>query len=531
LQTGSIVLPAAIIAIWGAVSWNTAREEAYDQARGNAELLREYALRVFETQQNLLFEAEVLIRGVDVTEVGQRQLHERLTPLTGRLRFTLGVGIISADGDILASTSYPVSGRADQRAYFQKLRGASAEANEVFIERVTLEQTQKEALLVAKRRPGESFNGVLVAAVDLEAMTEFFARVVRDSDASAKLIGTDGSVLLRHPAAPTTRLAPDAALIRAAGQSPAGVLGAPSTFDDVSRIYGFSQLGEFPAFAAFGLARQGVLRSWLEEFLVIAGLIALAALMAFAASTQAIRRVRSEDRQRQMAFDRRLLEEAQKSAESRGHLLREAHHRTKNNLQMVLAMIRTKAAELDDAPGLRDIEKRLLALAQVHDLLYNANDDSSHIDLGAFLEAICTNPSIVPPESGVDVTCEVEPLEMDVADAVPVALIVVEALTNSLKHGFPNGRPGRIDVKLKRLDDGVLVSAADNGVGLPPASERQRTSGLRLIEGLARQLRGRLEIVGDHGTRFDLYLPVPEAPAAEAPPRPAPTEVAEAPPA
>jgi two-component sensor histidine kinase len=75
------------------------------------------------------------------------------------------------------------------------------------------------------------------------------------------------------------------------------------------------------------------------------------------------------------------------------------------------------------------------------------------------------------------------------------------------------------------------VSAADNGVGLPPASERQRTSGLRLIEGLARQLRGRLEIVGDQGTRFDLYLPVPEAPAAEAPPRPAPTEVAEAPPA
>jgi two-component sensor histidine kinase len=195
---------------------------------------------------------------------------------------------------------------------------------------------------------------------------------------------------------------------------------------------------------------------------------------------------------------------------------------------MVLAMIRTKAAELDDAPGLRDIEKRLLALAQVHDLLYNANDDSSRIDLGAFLEAICTNPSIVPPESGVDVTCEVEPLEMDVADAVPVALIVVEALTNSLKHGFPDGRPGRVDVRLKRLDDSVLVSAADNGVGLPPARDRQRTSGLRLIEGLARQLRGRLEIVSDHGTRFDLYLPVPEAPAAEAPPRPAPTEVAEA---
>jgi two-component system, sensor histidine kinase PdtaS len=168
-------------------------------------------------------------------------------------------------------------------------------------------------------------------------------------------------------------------------------------------------------------------QSWQDEFLIIAALISLASLAAFAASTQAIRRVRSEDRQRRMAFDRRLLEEAQKSAESRGRLLREAHHRTKNNLQMVLAMIRSKAAELGDAPGLRDIEKRLLALAQVHDLLYNSNDDSSLIDLGEFLQAICTNPSIVPPESGIEVICDVEPLDMDVAEAVPVALIAVEA--------------------------------------------------------------------------------------------------------
>jgi two-component sensor histidine kinase len=523
LQIGSLVLPAAIIGIWGAVSWNTQQQEAFEQAHGNAELLREYSLRVLETQRNLLYEAEYLIEDVDVTGIGERALHERLQPLTGRLRFTLGVGVISADGEILGSTFFPVDGRADHRTYFQTLSDASAEPNDVFIERVTL--GQQEALLVAKRRPGETFNGVLVAAVDLDAMTEFFSRVVGDSDASAKLIGADGSVLLRHPTAPSTTLAPDAPLMRAAGQGPAGVFQAPSTFDDVSRVYGFSQLGAFPAFAAFGLARQGIVQSWLEKFLLIAALISFAALMAFAASTQAIRRVRAEDRQRQMAFDRRLLEEAQKSAESRGQLLREAHHRTKNNLQMVLAMIRMKAAELGDAPGLRDIEKRLLALAQVHDLLYNANDDSSLIDLGEFLQAICTNPSMVPPESGVEVACDVEPLDMDVAEAVPVALIAVEVLTNSLKHGFPDGRSGRIEIKLKRLDDSVLVSIGDNGAGLPPETARQRTSGLRLIEGLARQLRGTLEISTEGGTRFDLHLPIPGAAEPRPAPRPAPAVV------
>lgn len=513
---GSLALPAAIIGIWGVVSWNDQQHDAFEQAHGNAELLREYSLRVLETQRNLLYEAEYLIEDVDVTAIGERALHERLQPLSGRLRFTLGVGVISADGEILGSTSFPVAGRADHRSYFQTLSDASAEPDEVFVERVTL--GRQDILLVAKRRPGDTFNGALVAAIDLDGMTEFFARMVGESDASAKLVGADGSVLLRHPAAPSTTLAPDAPLMRAAGQSPTGVFQAPSTFDDVSRVYGFSQLGEFPAFAAFGLARQGIVQSWLEQFLLIAALISFAALMAFAASTQAIRRVRSEDRQRKTAFDRRLLEEAQKSAESRGQLLREAHHRTKNNLQMVLAMIRTKAAELGDAPGLRDIEKRLLALAQVHDLLYNSNDHSSIIDLGEFLRAICTNPSIVPPESGVEVTCDVERLDIDVAEAVPVALIAVEALTNSLKHGFPDGRAGRVEIALKVLEDSVLVSIGDNGVGLPPANGRQRTSGLRLIEGLARQLRGRLEISTDGGTRFDLHLPIPGA--GELPPAP-----------
>jgi hypothetical protein len=102
LQIGSIVLPAAIIAIWGAVSWNSHKDAAFAQARSNVEVLREYALRVFETQQSLLFEAERLIEGVDVTQIEQREVHELLRPLIGRLRFTLGVGVISPDGDILA---------------------------------------------------------------------------------------------------------------------------------------------------------------------------------------------------------------------------------------------------------------------------------------------------------------------------------------------------------------------------------------------------------------------------------------------
>jgi two-component sensor histidine kinase len=71
------------------------------------------------------------------------------------------------------------------------------------------------------------------------------------------------------------------------------------------------------------------------------------------------------------------------------------------------------------------------------------------------------------------------------------------------------------------------VSIGDNGIGLPPVTGRKRTSGLGLIEGLARQLHGKLDIVTDHGTRFDLFLPIPGSPAPDAASRPAPAAAAE----
>jgi hypothetical protein len=222
LQIGSLALPAAIIGIWGVISWNTQQREAFEQAHGNAELLREYSLRVLETQRNLLYEAEYLIEDVDVTGIGERALHERLQPLTGRLRFTLGVGVISADGEILGSTSFPVSGRADHRTYFQTLSDASAEPDEVFIERVRL--AQQEALLVAKRRPGDTFKGVTGGG----GRSRCHDGVLRPRGRRQRRVRVagraNGSVLLRYPVAPSTTLAPDAPLMRAAAQGPAGVL-------------------------------------------------------------------------------------------------------------------------------------------------------------------------------------------------------------------------------------------------------------------------------------------------------------------
>jgi two-component sensor histidine kinase len=492
--------------VWGVVSWNVERERAFSRAQDNAELLREYALRVFESQQSLLIEAEHLLNDIDVVTADQADIHQALQPLLGHLRFTLGVGVIGPQGQILGSTTYPVSGSAEDRTYFLTLRDGNTN---LYVERVTL-QGDQEALLVARSRDTLDFEGVLVAAVDVETVSDFFGRVASGGDASVSLVGDDGSLLLRFPELPLFKIPSDAPLMSAIAERHVGVLEARATFDNGTRIFGFARLGQFPVTVVFGEASSSVLRDWLDRFVIVLALLSVTAMLGFAATTQAFRRLKAEQQQRALALDRQLLARAQQAATDREDLLREAHHRTKNNLQMMLSMIHNKANSLGDPECLKDIENRLFALSHLHDQLYAASDSGSTIDLGHFLKTICQNPSIVPPERNIDLVCDVEPLPVTITQAVPIALIAVETITNTLKHAFAAGSSGRIGITLRREGGTAVLSIKDNGRGLPPVDERERTSGLRLIEALTRQIDGRLDIKVEGGTEFILEVPLAE---------------------
>lgn len=303
------------------------------------------------------------------------------------------MGIIGPDGQILGSTTYPVSGSAADRTYFLTLRDGDTNLH---VERVTL-QGDQDALLFARRRDTPGFEGILVAAVNTETVSEFFSRVASSGNASVSLIGDDGSLLLRYPDVPSLKIPSDAPLMSAIAERQVGVLEARANFDDLTRIYGYAHLGQFPVTVVYGEASSSVFRDWLDNFAIVLALLSVTAMLGFAATTQALRRLKAEQRQRALAFDRQLLAKAQQAAKDREELLREAHHRTKNNLQMMLSMIRNKAASLGDPESLKDIENRLFALSELHDQLYAASDSGSTLDLGQFLKTICQNPSIVPP--------------------------------------------------------------------------------------------------------------------------------------
>jgi two-component sensor histidine kinase len=200
--------------------------------------------------------------------------------------------------------------------------------------------------------------------------------------------------------------------------------------------------------------------------------------------------------------------ELREAIETREAMLREIHHRVKNNLQIVTSLLNLQAKAVQGDSGQKafnDIQTRVRALALVHRYLYGS-DDLQSVNLGAFLQELAASIQLSHGISQSQVAIEVEADAVwDVSDrAVPLALFMTEAMTNALKHAFPQGRQGVIRIVLKSLPEGIIrFSVEDNGVGLTDAQEIARggqSLGMSLIKAFARQVDGKLAISGPPGT-------------------------------
>jgi two-component sensor histidine kinase len=194
-------------------------------------------------------------------------------------------------------------------------------------------------------------------------------------------------------------------------------------------------------------------------------------------------------------------------------LLREVHHRVKNNLQVISGLLTLQAHR--SGPELmarfRDSLERISAMGRVHEQLYRA-EDASTFDPAAYIQAIGDDLSQVYGGSHGRVACRVEvlhPVRLALDVATPVALIINEVISNALKHAFPDGRSGEVVVTLDEVADGQTLVIQDNGIGLPADHGcRPGTSmGMRLVETLARQIEARIHFEAAAGVRFTLLLP------------------------
>jgi two-component sensor histidine kinase len=209
--------------------------------------------------------------------------------------------------------------------------------------------------------------------------------------------------------------------------------------------------------------------------------------------------------------------ELQEAVEEKDTLLREIHHRVKNNLQTVISLLnlQTKGMRYEGAKlALQQLKMRIQALGLVHRHLYES-EGLKTVDLRTFLGELCR---LLQDGSGVSywqVRCalDIAPVNLPIERAVPLALMATELVTNAFKHGFPNGRTGTIDVRLTTDQDNATLLVADDGVGTPPANAGNEPGGgpglgVVLIESLARQLGGSITRSGPPGTATLVTFPL-----------------------
>ncbi|MBC7097282.1 MAG: hypothetical protein H5T39_06320, partial [Methanobacteriales archaeon] len=203
----------------------------------------------------------------------------------------------------------------------------------------------------------------------------------------------------------------------------------------------------------------------------------------------------------------------QESLHEKEVLLREVHHRVKNNLQVISSLLSLQAKYCGNEEVkniIADSQARIKSLALVHEKLYRT-ENIAHISSREYLESLSMDIINFQAPRPIKIRLEIDiddiPLEMD--KCIPLGLITNELVRNSLKHAFPEGE-GIITVNFKRQGDKCKLEISDNGKGLPKDFDIERLSslGLQLVLGLVRQLDGQLMIESDGGTLFSIEFPL-----------------------
>ncbi len=196
-------------------------------------------------------------------------------------------------------------------------------------------------------------------------------------------------------------------------------------------------------------------------------------------------------------------------------LLREIHHRVKNNLQVIHSLLYLQSDAIRDRvdplalDAFRQSEGRIKSMATIHDRLYRDND-LADIDFEDYLHALI--PDLVRLYDGrarIATEIRAHGSRLGIDAAIPCGLIVNELVTNSLTHAFPDARPGRIEIALARTADNRFeLMVADDGIGFPPGADwrNRRGLGLQLVSDLAAQLSAEVSFETGAGTRFRILF-------------------------
>jgi PAS domain S-box-containing protein len=201
-----------------------------------------------------------------------------------------------------------------------------------------------------------------------------------------------------------------------------------------------------------------------------------------------------------------------KSLHEKEILLKEIHHRVKNNLQIVISLLNLQSRYIKDETilnAIKESQNRIRAMALVHEKLYKS-EDISHIDLSDYIRFLATSlfsfHNISPQK--IRLTIDMKEVRIDINSAIPIGLIINELVSNSLKYAFPQGKKGEIAITGHKDADIIIIQIKDTGIGMPEGLDWKNAEslGLRLVISLVEQLQGTIELEKGAGTLFKLTL-------------------------
>ncbi len=203
-------------------------------------------------------------------------------------------------------------------------------------------------------------------------------------------------------------------------------------------------------------------------------------------------------------------EELKDSLDEKEILVKEIHHRVKNNLMIISSLLNLQSHYITDEKSLnifKESQNRAKSMALIHERLYRT-DSMRRIDFDDYIHTLATDLfHIYRLGPGINLTLDLESVKLDVNSAIPLGLIVNELVTNSLKYAFPEGK-GELSIKFRSLSRGdeFELVISDNGVGFPQDLDFRKVDslGLQLVCNLTKQLNGTIDLDNTHGTMFTI---------------------------
>jgi len=209
-------------------------------------------------------------------------------------------------------------------------------------------------------------------------------------------------------------------------------------------------------------------------------------------------------------YNKKAEEKIEESLKEKEMLLKEIHHRVKNNLSVISSLLNLQSGYIKDKEDLelfRESQTRAKSMALIHERLYQS-EDLKRIDFSDYIKTLASDlfRTYVVDPTRISLKMDLETILLDINTSIPLGLILNELVSNAMKYAFPDDEKGEITIKLKSKDDQYTLTVSDSGVGLPDELDFDRIDslGLQLVNNLTNQIDGTVEMDRTHGTKFTI---------------------------